>query len=59
MTPSAYDHGYDTKAHSALKHWLAGDFPFPKPYSSNRQTPGRPRQPPRPHGGENAVGVGS
>ena len=45
--------------HSALKHWLAGDFPFPKPYSSNRQPPGRPRQPPRPHGGENAVGVGS
>jgi RimJ/RimL family protein N-acetyltransferase len=40
VTPSAYDRGYYTKAHSALKHWLANDFPFRKPYFSNRQIPG-------------------
>jgi RimJ/RimL family protein N-acetyltransferase len=40
VTPSAYDRGYYTKAHSALKHWLAADFPFRKPYFSNRRIPG-------------------
>lgn len=40
VTPSAYDRGYYTKAHSALRHWLAYDFPFHKPYFSNRQIPG-------------------
>jgi RimJ/RimL family protein N-acetyltransferase len=40
VTPSAYDRGYYGKAHSALKHWLANDFPFRKPYFSNRQLPG-------------------
>jgi RimJ/RimL family protein N-acetyltransferase len=40
VTPKAYDRGYYAKAHSALKHWLAHDFPFHKPYFSNRQIPG-------------------
>jgi RimJ/RimL family protein N-acetyltransferase len=40
VTPSAYDHGYYRKAYSALRHWLANDFPFHKPYFSNRQIPG-------------------
>jgi RimJ/RimL family protein N-acetyltransferase len=40
VTPSAYDRGYYTKAHSALRHWLANDLPFHEPYFSNRQIPG-------------------
>ena len=40
VTPSAYDRGYYPKAHAALRHWLANDFPFHKPYFSNRQIPG-------------------
>jgi RimJ/RimL family protein N-acetyltransferase len=40
VTPSAYDRDYYTKVHSALRHWLADDFPFHKPYFSNRQLPG-------------------
>ncbi len=40
VTPSAYDRGYYEKVHSALLHWLAFDFPFEKPYFSNRQIPG-------------------
>jgi hypothetical protein len=39
VTPDAYDRGYYPKVHSALRHWLAGDFPFPEPYFSNRQLP--------------------
>jgi hypothetical protein len=38
VTPRAYGEYY-TKAHSALRHWLANDFPFRKPYFSNRQIP--------------------
>jgi RimJ/RimL family protein N-acetyltransferase len=40
VTPTAYDRGYYGKIHSALKHWLADDLPFQKPYFSNRQIPG-------------------
>jgi RimJ/RimL family protein N-acetyltransferase len=40
VTPSAYDRGYYAKAHAALRHWLADDFPFRKPYFSNRRIPG-------------------
>jgi RimJ/RimL family protein N-acetyltransferase len=40
VTPTAYDRGYYTKIHSALKHWLTDDLPFQKPYFSNRQIPG-------------------
>jgi RimJ/RimL family protein N-acetyltransferase len=40
VTPSAYDRGYYTKAHSALTHWLANDLPFHQPHFSNRQIPG-------------------
>ncbi|MEU8632107.1 GNAT family N-acetyltransferase [Amycolatopsis sp. NPDC048633] len=40
VTPGAYDRGYYPKVHSALRHWLADDFPFSKPYFSNRRIPG-------------------
>ncbi|MFI6028007.1 GNAT family N-acetyltransferase [Amycolatopsis magusensis] len=40
VTPSAYERGYYTNTYSALKHWLAHDFPFRKPYFSNKELPG-------------------
>jgi RimJ/RimL family protein N-acetyltransferase len=39
VTPSAYERGYYTKAHRALRHWLAHEFPFWEPYFSNRESP--------------------
>lgn len=40
VTPSGYERGYYAKAHAALRHWVANDFPFRKPYFSNREIPG-------------------
>jgi hypothetical protein len=40
VTASAYDREYYSKVHSALRHWLANDLPFHKPYFSNRRIPG-------------------
>ena len=39
VTTDAYDAGYYTKLHDGLRHWLATDFPFWKPYYSNIQIP--------------------
>ena len=39
VTPSAYEAGYYTKVHRALRHWLAGELPFKEPYFSNREMP--------------------
>jgi hypothetical protein len=39
VTPAAYDAGYYAKVHDALRAWLGGEFPFWRPYYSNRQLP--------------------
>jgi hypothetical protein len=36
---TAYEEGYYTKLYRALKHWLAEDLPFTKPYFSNHEMP--------------------
>lgn len=39
VTPDAYERGdYDT-LYIALRHWLATEFPFWRPYYSNREIP--------------------
>lgn len=37
VTPDAYERGYYTKLHAALRRWLADEFPFEAPYYSNRE----------------------
>jgi hypothetical protein len=39
VTPDAYDRGYYTKLYFALQRWVADDFPFARPYYSNREIP--------------------
>ena len=39
VTPDAYERGYYTKLHAALRRWLADSFPFENPYWSNREIP--------------------
>jgi hypothetical protein len=39
VTPRAYDDGYYGKVHDALRVWLATEFPFWRPYYSNREIP--------------------
>jgi RimJ/RimL family protein N-acetyltransferase len=40
VTPDAYRRGYYAKLFAALEHWVAEDFPFARPYYSNREIPG-------------------
>jgi hypothetical protein len=35
VTPEAYERGYYTKLHTALRHWVAEEFPFAAPHYSN------------------------
>ena len=39
VTPDAYERGYYTKLHAALRHWLAEEFPFDAAYYSNAAMP--------------------
>ena len=39
VTPTAYEQGYYAKLHDALRHWLANEFPFWRPYYSNAEIP--------------------
>jgi RimJ/RimL family protein N-acetyltransferase len=39
VTPDGYERGYYTKLHAALVRWMADEFPFWRPYYSNRQIP--------------------
>jgi RimJ/RimL family protein N-acetyltransferase len=39
VTPDAYRRGYYTKLYSALRHWIATEFPFSDPYYSNAEVP--------------------
>jgi hypothetical protein len=42
VTPSAYERGYYTKLHAALRHWIETAFPFTKAYYSNSEIPELP-----------------
>ena len=42
VTPDAYERGYYTKLYAALRHWIAGAFPFTKAYYSNTEIPDVP-----------------
>jgi hypothetical protein len=39
VTPSAYERGYYDKLYTALRAWLAAEFPFSDPYYSNTAIP--------------------
>jgi hypothetical protein len=39
VTPEAYDRGFYEKLYTALRHWLAEQFPFAAVYYSNVQIP--------------------
>jgi len=39
VTPEAYERGHYVTLYRALRHWIATDFPFVKPYYSNREVP--------------------
>jgi hypothetical protein len=39
VTAKAYEHGYYQKLYSALKQWLANEFPFTQVYYSNEEIP--------------------
>ena len=39
VTPDAYERGYYAKLYRALRHWLAEQFPFDRPYYSNAEIP--------------------
>jgi hypothetical protein len=39
VTPDAYDRGYYPRLYRALRHWIATEFPFTKPYYSNAEIP--------------------
>jgi hypothetical protein len=40
VTPTVYEEGYYARLYDALRAWLEGEFPFWRPYYSNRQIPG-------------------
>ncbi len=42
VTPDAYKHGYYSKLHAALQHWIESAFPFKRAYYSNTEVPGLP-----------------
>jgi hypothetical protein len=42
VTPPAYERGQYTKLYAALRHWLATQFPFWRPYYSNQEIPPAP-----------------
>ena len=39
VTPAAYERGDYDKLYTALRNWLAAEFPFWRPYYSNREIP--------------------
>jgi hypothetical protein len=39
VTPEAYDRGRYAELYAALRHWLATEFSFWRPYVSNREIP--------------------
>ena len=39
VTPAAYERGDYARLYAALRHWLATEFPFWRPYYSNREIP--------------------
>jgi hypothetical protein len=39
VTPAAYERGDYDKLYTALRHWLATEFSFWRPYYSNREIP--------------------
>ena len=39
VTSTAYEAGYYAKLYRALRHWIAKELPFQKPYYSNREIP--------------------
>lgn len=39
VTTEMYNQGYYEKVFKGLKQWLSSDFPFQKPYFSNKQIP--------------------
>ena len=39
VTPTAYEQGYYRTLYDALRHWLADEFPFWRPYYSNAEMP--------------------
>ncbi|HEX4520431.1 MAG TPA: hypothetical protein VH063_12705 [Gaiellaceae bacterium] len=39
VTPGAYGEGYYAKVFAALEAWLASEFPFWRPFYSNRELP--------------------
>jgi hypothetical protein len=40
VTPDGYERGYYGKLYAGLQRWLADEFPFWRPYWSNREIPG-------------------
>ena len=42
VTPGAYERGYYTKLHTALRHWIERAFSFTKAYYSNTEIPELP-----------------
>jgi RimJ/RimL family protein N-acetyltransferase len=39
VTPDAYERGYYTKLHTALRHWATAELPFTNPHYSNAEIP--------------------
>ena len=39
VTPAAYARGDYAKLYAGLRHWLGTEFPFWRPYYSNREVP--------------------
>lgn len=39
VTPTAYQRGHYATLYAALRHWVAEEFPFTRPYYSNREIP--------------------
>ena len=39
VTPTAYERGDYNKLYAALRHWMATEFPFWRPYYSNAEIP--------------------
>lgn len=39
VTPGGYAAGYYAKLHTALRQWIATDYPFTRPYFSNSEIP--------------------
>jgi hypothetical protein len=39
VVPDAYETGYYAKLYHALRRWVVADFPFTRPYYSNREIP--------------------